>query len=214
MIRVDASDAFTRILWSRPEAANALPLAGWAELEAQLKRVPPDRPLVLEGEGRWFSGGFDQAEWRRYDVRERSAALATLNAVLDRVRRHPSLTVAVMNGAAAGGGLVLALETDWRVALAPVMVLAPMAAMGVVPSPRFLAQLEAALGARSLMRLVLGQDRIEVVPDDPRQQLIHATTRQLPAGMRLAYDLRAHWPEDGTIRLQVDRAQMPHPEQN
>lgn len=206
VIRVEVSDGVTRIVWSRPEAANALPLAGWTALLARLEQVAPDLPLVLEGEGRWFSGGFDQTAWRQFGDEAKRHALETLNAVLERVRRHPSLTVALMNGAAAGGGLVLALETDWRVARVPVMVLAPMADMGVVPSPRFLAQLEAALGAGALTRLLLDGARMRVDPDDAHQHLIHAATTRLPQGQALVAALRARWPADGTIRLQRDIA--------
>ncbi|MEU7815415.1 enoyl-CoA hydratase-related protein [Pseudonocardia sp. NPDC049154] len=106
----------------RPGRGNAMTAAMFAELEAtarRLDREPGLRVLVLTGAGSTFCAGYDLADAERLpelgalgmlDLQESAArALAGIRGV-----RVP--VIAAVNGAAAGGGLALALAADIRLA--------------------------------------------------------------------------------------------------
>ena len=106
----------------RPGRGNAMTSDMFVELEAAargLDREPGLRSVILTGAGRAFCAGYDLADAERLpeigalgmlDLQERAArALAAIRGV-----RVP--LIAAVNGAAAGGGLALALAADIRLA--------------------------------------------------------------------------------------------------
>jgi enoyl-CoA hydratase len=195
---VGDEDGFRVIRWSAPDRANALATDDWDRLAATIERVPAGMPLLLEGAGRWFSAGFDRREWERLDNPGRRTALAAVNRALAAVRRHPGLTVARVRGAVAGGALALMLEADWQILAAPTVMTCPMQRMGVVPSPRFVAQLAAAVGWGGVRRLLVGNARMDAACALPG----YFADRLPPTDTApVAEVLRQSWPEDGMLRL-------------
>jgi enoyl-CoA hydratase/carnithine racemase len=106
----------------RPDRYNAMTATMFAELEStarQLDREPDLRVLVLTGAGEAFCAGYDLADAEELpglgalgvlDLQERAArALSAIRGL-----RVP--VIAAVNGAAAGGGLALALAADIRLA--------------------------------------------------------------------------------------------------
>jgi len=71
------------------------------------------RALVLCGEGRFFSGGFDLAAPRR-DAAQARSMRELYRDVHVKLLSLPKPTVAMVNGHAIAGGLVLALACDYR----------------------------------------------------------------------------------------------------
>jgi len=107
-----------RVLTLDRPPANAIDDELLADISAALDDALADdgvRAIVLTGAGRFFSGGLDlsgaiedgAAVRRRLD-NYRNSQLQLLKC--------PKPTVAMMNGHAIAGGLVLALACDWRVA--------------------------------------------------------------------------------------------------
>lgn len=112
----------------RPERLNALNLALIDELHDALDEVAEDRDarvLVLTGEGRGFCSGLDLVDIdpsgsgqgpRRGRVQGGMALQERIASLVPKMRRLPIPVIAAVNGAAAGGGLALALAADVRLA--------------------------------------------------------------------------------------------------
>lgn len=106
----------------RPERANAMTATMFAELESTARVLDGEdelRVLVLTGAGRAFCGGYDLGDAEELPrmgalafLRLQESAARAMLAV--RTIRVP--VIAAVNGAAAGGGLALALAADIRLA--------------------------------------------------------------------------------------------------
>jgi enoyl-CoA hydratase len=115
-IRTDDRDGGVRVLTLNRPPANAIDESLMSDLDAAVDAAAADeavRAVVLRGEGAFFSAGFDFAAPRRDDqvahdmyARYREAHLKLLTL--------PKPTVAMVNGHAIAGGLVLVLACDYR----------------------------------------------------------------------------------------------------
>jgi enoyl-CoA hydratase/carnithine racemase len=115
-------DGVVVLTLDRPDRLNAMTDTMFSELETvmlALDREDALRAVVLTGAGRAFCAGYDLADAEALsslgaigmlDLQERAArAMAAVRSI-----RVP--VIAAVNGAAAGGGLALALAADIRVA--------------------------------------------------------------------------------------------------
>src|SRR5262249_29168842 len=112
-------DGVVRLTLDRPEALNALnrPMAG--ALEAALSRVAGmdhARVLLVAGRGRAFCAGNDITEMGEITAAEAETLARRWAAILARFAALPQVTIAVMDGHALGGGLMLAVAQDLRIA--------------------------------------------------------------------------------------------------
>jgi enoyl-CoA hydratase/carnithine racemase len=134
-IELAVEEPLARIVLGRPERLNALSPTMLAELAAAADLLDGDdrvRAVVVAGEGRAFCGGFDLAHWPREGSRATSGELAALGAAMARsVRRTRPVTVAALHGSVVGGGLVLALACDLRVAAEDTSFSIPEAELGI-----------------------------------------------------------------------------------
>ncbi len=114
-----AADGVLRLTLNRPQALNALNRELTTALEQVLPRVAAMedvRVLLVCGQGRAFCAGNDIKEMETLGGDD-AQALATRHAVLmDRFARLPQVTLAVIDGHALGGGLMLAVAQDLRIA--------------------------------------------------------------------------------------------------
>jgi enoyl-CoA hydratase len=114
--------AVTWCTLNRPEALNALNPELVDEYRAflvALERDPETRVVVLRGAGRAFCAGLD--------LKQPGSALGSgvpamlraqrhISEIALRMRRLPQVFVACVHGAACGGGFMLALASDLRIA--------------------------------------------------------------------------------------------------
>lgn len=134
-VQVGIDEPIGRIILNRPERLNALSPQMIDELTEAVQEVDRDdrvRAVVLAGAGRVFSTGFDLNHWPRGRLREPAAEMAARGRSLEEaVRRMRPVTVAAVHGSVIGGGVVLALACDLRVAAEDAIFAIPEVELGV-----------------------------------------------------------------------------------
>ena len=119
MIDLEARDGVAWLHLNRPQALNALNRPLTAALDRALDEIAARedlRVLVVSGRGRAFCAGNDIAEMATLSGDE-AVALATAQAALmERFGRLPQVTIAAVDGYALGGGCMLAVAQDLRIA--------------------------------------------------------------------------------------------------
>jgi len=114
---IDASTRVARLRLNRPEARNATSIALLDAMDQALDAIEAHREtrvLVLSGEGPVFCAGLDLAE-ARADRSTIFRLLRRLSEVMRRLRRMEQVTIAVVRGAAIGGGFGFAVVCDFAV---------------------------------------------------------------------------------------------------
>jgi 2-(1,2-epoxy-1,2-dihydrophenyl)acetyl-CoA isomerase len=129
---IDRRDGIVTLTFNRPEKKNALSSENWADLDRTIIEVSKnaeDRVLVLKGAGGVFSAGADISGGLRTEESKESKSgltgappqaviweMRTTGELIGRLQRLPKPTIAVIDGAAMGVALGLALACDLIVA--------------------------------------------------------------------------------------------------
>jgi enoyl-CoA hydratase len=118
-VRVQDHDGGVRMLILDRPPANAEDETLLTDLSAALDEAAADsavRAVVLTGQGKFFCGGFDLSAPRR----EGDTVVVMTTLFCDthvKLLRMPKPTLAMMNGHAIAGGLILVLACDYRLGL-------------------------------------------------------------------------------------------------
>ncbi|EIE52748.1 enoyl-CoA hydratase [Salipiger aestuarii] len=153
MISVEKDGGLWVATINRPDKANSLTPDMLEQLCDVAEAAQDARALILTGTGGVFSAGADLGAAR--------AGLAT-SGVWERlsgaIAALPGLTIAALNGTAAGGALGMVLACDLRIAVPGGKIFYPVMRLGFLPQPSDPVRLSALIGpARARMILMAGQ---------------------------------------------------------
>lgn len=157
MFRLDQADGVARLTLDRPQARNAIPLAGWEALAARLGEVEA-AVLVVAGTGGAFCAGADLGDFEalRAEAGAPARLRAGMRAALDRLRELPIPTVAWIDGACYGAGVAIAIACDVRVAAPGARFAITPARLGISYPQEDVHRLVALVGPGQAARLLLG----------------------------------------------------------
>ena len=194
---------------NRPEQGNALNAVLVDALQAyfeQLREREEVRVVVLRAEGRHFCAGLDLSPDAFAENERNPNTILRLQRRIARIylamRKCPQAIVALIQGAACGGGFSLALASDMRIAGESAKMNAAYIKIGLtgadMGSSYFLPRLVGTSVASELLmtgRFIHAQRALavnlvsEVVPDDELEQAAHPLVADLlrtsPMGLRL-----------------------------
>lgn len=164
-IELHRDGAVATVLVNRPEARNALTSAMRARMLAifeELNRDPGVRVVTLRGAGgKSFISGADISEFRSQsadDVLELARRDEQLYQALERLRAP---TVAVIEGYALGGGLMLAALCDLRVCTSDSRFgITSAKSLGNALSPGMYARLAALIGVGRVKEMLIGAELV------------------------------------------------------
>ena len=158
-IRIEREGAIATVKLSRPDCLNAFSYEMMEEVTEAARILRKDHEthaIVLTGEGRAFSSGFDLtqsspsgsvAERRELHHRGREMCLAW--------EKLPQTTIAAIHGPAVGAGIALALCCDWRVMASDAYLYVPEVKIGLTLQMQAIPRLVALVGPARAKRIVM-----------------------------------------------------------
>ena len=159
MIDLEKSDGVWTVTINRPAKANALTremLRDLAEAAEAASGESPARGLILTGAGAAFSAGMDLAE-----AESGLASDPLWERLSGAIAAAPCLSVAALNGPAAGGAIGMVLACDFRVAAPEANFFYPVMRRGLLPQPSDPARLAALVGPSRAKALLLAGRKID-----------------------------------------------------
>lgn len=166
-LRLDfPADAVARLTLTNPEKRNPLDhdvLDALAAVLPELDEGIATRCVVITGEGRAFSAGYDIGSIPDESFQQDAEALVAhpFHAAMEAVSAHPWPTIAAINGHALGGGLELAVRCDLRLCAPTAKLGMPPAKLGLVYGHTGLAKFIETVGAPRTRELFLTGDVFE-----------------------------------------------------
>ena len=171
MIRIATRGAFVFATLDAPAARNALSdamVAGLADALARAASQPDVRALVIRGAGGRFCAGGDFSRFRELMASaapaESTDPIARFNrgfgALLEQLQASPVATIAVVEGAAIGGGAGLAAACEFVLAASDAQFAMPEVTLGLPPA-QIAPFVAARLGQGAALRLMLTGRRID-----------------------------------------------------
>ena len=165
MFELTSEAGIARLVLSRLEARNAIPLAGWAALaeRADQAQQAGARVLILAGSGGAFSSGADLSEFGSFqdDMAARSSLRIAMRTSLDRIASLEIPTLAVIEGACYGAGVALAMACDIRFAASGAQLAITPAKLGISFPQEDVHRLVGLVGHGQAARLLLGASIID-----------------------------------------------------
>jgi enoyl-CoA hydratase/carnithine racemase len=146
----------------RPEKLNALSAALERALAGALatEELRTSACVVLTGAGRAFSAGADITEFADRDPEAILRYYRDTGRIYEDVASLSQPTISALHGYCLGGGLELALATDFRIAEETTVLGFPEVGLGILPSSGGTVRAARLLGAAQAKRLILLGGRV------------------------------------------------------
>jgi len=160
MIDLEVGQGVAWVRLDRPAALNALDRALTAALENAVEQVAAMDAvsvLVVSGRGRAFSAGNDIGEMDAIAPEEAEALAKRQAGLMARFARLPQVTMACIDGHALGGGLMLAIAQDLRIASDRARLGLPEVTLGFNPAYGVARLLDVVGGAHARDLLLTGR---------------------------------------------------------
>ncbi|MCB1339776.1 MAG: enoyl-CoA hydratase/isomerase family protein [Pseudooceanicola sp.] len=155
MIELAKDGGLWTVTLNRPDKANSLTGEMLEQLAEIAESAGEARVLVLTGAGKVFSAGADLEAAR--------AGLATSplwERLSGAIAALPGLTIAALNGTAAGGALGMVLACDLRIAVPSAKVFYPVMKLGFLPQPSDPGRMAALIGPARTRLVLMGGQRL------------------------------------------------------
>ena len=143
--------------------ANAWSLEAIREAQSVLDHLDCHtvHALVVTGMGEeFFSAGLDPMSFQSLSEEGRRTLLTEIERLCETLANLPILTVAAINGYAAGWGMQWALACDVRLAERQVVLHFSELSQGLLPSASMLRRLQACIGEAWVRRVLLAGERV------------------------------------------------------
>lgn len=201
-LRVERDGPVSRVTLARPEVRNAFDDILISELTRVFEELGGDtetRVVMLAGDGPSFCAGADVAWMRKaggYSRAENEADAEKMAKMLRGIDACPKPVVALVHGAAIGGGVGLVAAADIAIAAEGTIFALSEVKLGILPSvisPYVLAS----IGPRAARNLFLTGDRFDAL-EAHRIGLVHAVvpgSELAAAGAKKAASLSTSGPE-------------------
>lgn len=178
-LRVEAANQIATVTLNRPSVGNSLNVELMEELRAlieQLRGAAQTRAVIVTGAGRIFSSGADVnmllrigAEFTPEQTRDE---IRKWRATFDAFEALPQVTIAAVNGLAYGGGVVLALACDFRLASTRAIFGLPEIKLGMVLALGGTQRLTRLVGVSAAKEMILRGRNVTAI-EAQRMGLIH-----------------------------------------
>lgn len=166
-VHYSVADGIGAIVFDRPEARNAMTFAMYDALASICDRIAADsslRVVTLRGAGgAAFVAGTDIEQFRAFSGADDGVAYeAKIDACISQLEGLPVPTVAIVDGWAVGGGLVIATACDLRIATPSAKFSVPIArTLGNCLSMANMARVIAGFGFGRAKRMLMLADSID-----------------------------------------------------
>jgi enoyl-CoA hydratase/carnithine racemase len=186
-----------RLTISNPGKRGALDRAILDALATTLP-ILKARCVIITGEGRVFSAGYDIGDLPESVFADEAEKLVAhpFAAAIDAVEAYPYPTIAALNGHAIGGGLELALSCDLRLAAHQIRLGMPPAKLGLVYSHTGIRKFIDTIGAPRTRELFLVGGRINAATAHlwGLVNSVHGSDELADAAVQLASEVAANAP--------------------
>ena len=211
-ITLHITDNIATVSLNRPEVRNAMDEATIAQLHKAFKQVAADagiRAMVLRGEGKAFCAGGDLNWMRRgadYGEAENTADAQKLGEMLYALHTLNKPTIAMVHGAAFGGGVGLVAACDVALGLENSKFCLSEVKIGLIPSV-ISPYVIAAMGQRQARRFY---QTAEVLDAEKAQSvgLLHEVFSTENAQQQALDDLLAQIKQNSPKAMGVAKAQI------
>jgi enoyl-CoA hydratase/carnithine racemase len=204
-VQVESKGTVTWVWLNRPRRLNAMNPTMFDELQQTFEVLENDdtvRAIVLGGRGPAFSAGFDVSWMIGLGTETVARDIGNVRQLYDRIETCNKPLIAVVNGPAMGGGLLLVLVADFCLASEQASFGAPEVRIGIFPPLDLIPRLERRVGLGAAKRMVLTGDPLDaaaaqriglvyhILPVDELQEEAQTLASQLaalpPRGVQLA----------------------------